>query len=95
MHTKSHRSSHTTKADDEARAKKRERKEIEWDIRASLVVNKLHQRRELEMDVGESGSLLLINEMSITDGAEVDVVTTESSLVDDPVGSVKPNPPTH
>lgn len=53
------------------------------------------QRRALEMAFGTSCFVPESGDRSITDGAEVDVVTTESSLVDDPVGSVKPNPPTH
>ena len=49
---KSQRSSHTTEAGDEARAKKRERSELERARRASLADEELHQQRSQEMVVG-------------------------------------------
>lgn len=59
-----------------------------------MVDEKMNQRRALEIAVGACNSVAAITERITTDGAEVDVGTTQSCPVDDLVGSMKLDLPT-
>lgn len=78
----------------DARAKKRERKELEWAKKASFVDEELCKRSALEMVPGASTYVPLIDYRSTTDGAKVAVGTTEGDLGVNLVVYGKPDPPT-
>lgn len=68
MSTKRHCSSHTTKAGNEARARKKVRLDLEWSRKASLVDEEIRYMRVIEMVVGDSSSVLVCDEMSTSGG---------------------------
>ena len=73
---KSHRSSFTTDGED-ALAKKKERTDLEVARRASMIDKETRQMRARELAPGTSSSKHEAIERSTTEGAEIDVGTTE------------------
>lgn len=76
-----HRSSRTTEDGNEAHAKKLERKELELARRASFFDEVARQIREREIATAASSSVSATGERRTTNGAEIDVVTTEGDQV--------------
>ena len=82
------------RAEDEARAWKKERREMEAARRASLIEEEAHQMRASELVAGESRSRTLEIERGNTDSAVVDEDTTEGVQNVEDVGSGEPDHPT-
>ena len=57
--------------------RKKERKDLKDARRASVMDEEVRQMRARDIAVGPSSSMLLIDEMSTTNGVEIDVGTTE------------------
>lgn len=105
VRSKRHRSSHTTEASDETRARTKEQTEVEQDRRASLVDEEIRLRREKNIVIGASSSVAESKARNNIDGVEIEVYdTTDGSilrdvritrccLIADPMGSGKSDPP--
>ncbi|TMX03793.1 hypothetical protein EJD97_014137, partial [Solanum chilense] len=94
MCTKRLRSSHTSKAGDEDRSRKRERNVVGHDKLASMVYEDLCQRSAVEMAIVASNSISVVDDRSTTDGAEGAVGTSKGEPSVDLMGFRKPDPPT-
>ena len=94
---------HRGRSEDEARARKKLRREMEAVKRASLAEAEAHQIRALQIAVGASSSRTVETAGGTTDGAVVaeDITegvqiaedTTEGVQIAEDVGSGKPDPP--
>ena len=80
------------RAEDEARARKKERREIEAARGASLVEEEVHQIRALQLAAGASIFRTAEIAGGTTDGAGVAEDTTEGVHIAEDVGSVEPDP---
>lgn len=76
------------------RSRKSVRTELERTRRASLADEEIHRQRAVEMDSGASSSISTTGERSTTDGAEMDVGTTEGDPSTAVAGYRKSDPPT-
>ena len=81
------------RAEDEARARKKERREIEATRRASLAEEEAHQMRASELAAGASSSRTVEIAGGNIDGAVVAEDTTEGVQIAEDVGSGEPDPP--
>ena len=91
------------RSEDEARARKKERREMEAARRASLAEAEAHQIRASQIAAGASSSRTVETEGGTTDGAvvaeditegfHIDEDTTEGVQIAEDVGSGKPDPP--
>ena len=81
------------RAEDEARAQKKERRDIEAARRASLAEEEAHRLRASELAAGASSSRTVEIAVGTTDGVVVAEDTTEGVQIAEEVGSVEPNPP--
>ena len=81
------------RAEDEARAQKKERREMEASRRASLAEEEVHQMRASELAVGASSSRTVETPGGTTDCAGVAEETTEGVHFAEDVGSGEPDPP--
>ena len=81
------------RAEDEARARKKERREMEVARRVSLAEEEAHQMRASELAVGASSSRTVEIAGGTTDGAVVAEDTSEGVQIAEDVGSGEPDPP--
>ena len=81
------------RAEDEARARKKERREMEAARRASLAEAEAHQIRASQIAAGASSSRTVETAGGTTDGAGVAEDTTEGVQIAEDVGSGEPDPP--
>ena len=81
------------RAEDEARARKKEHRELAVARRASLAEEEAHQMRASELAVGASISRTLEIAGGTTDGAVVAEDTTECVQIAEDVGCGVPDPP--
>ena len=81
------------RAEDEARARKNERREMEAARRASLAEAEAHQIRASQIAAGASSSRTVETAGGTTDGAGVAEDTTEGVQIAEDVGSGEPDPP--
>ena len=81
------------RAEDEARARKKERREMEAARRASLAEAEAHQIRASQIAIGASSSRTVETAGGTTDGAVVAEDTTEGVQNAEDVGSGEPDPP--
>ena len=84
---------HRGRAEDEARARKKERREMEAARRASLAEEEAHQIRASQLAAGASSSLTVETAGGTTDGAGVAEDTTEGVQIAEDVGSSELDPP--
>ena len=82
------------RAENEARARKKERHEMEAARRASLAEEASHQMRAGELAAGASSSRTVKIVGGTADSAVVAEDTTEVVLITEDVGSGEPDPPT-
>ena len=88
-----HAKSHRGRAEDEARARKKERREMEAARRASLAEVEAHQMRSGELTGGASSSRTVEIAGGTADSVVVTEDTTEGVQITKVVGSRKPDPP--
>ena len=81
------------RAEDEARARKKERREMEAARRASLAEEEAHQIRASQLAARASSSRTVEIAGGTTDGAVVVENTTEGVHIVEDVGSKEPDPP--
>ena len=81
------------RAEDEARVRKKEHRDIEAARRASLAEEEAHQMRASELAAGASSSRTVEIAGGTTDGAVVAEDTTEGVQIAEDVGSGEPDPP--
>ena len=81
------------RAEDKARARKKERHEMEAARRASLAEEASHQMRAGELEAGVSSSRTVEIVGGTTDGVVVAEDTTEGVQIPEDVGSREPDPP--
>ena len=81
------------RAEDEARAWKKERREMEAARRDSLAEAEAHQIRASQIAAGASSSRTVETTGGTTDGAGVAEDTTEGVQIAEDVGSGEPDPP--
>ena len=84
---------HRGRSEDEARARKKERREMEAARRASLAEVEAHQIRASQIAAGASSSRTVDTVGGTTDGAFVAEDITEGVQIAEDVGSGKPDPP--
>ncbi|XP_069143519.1 uncharacterized protein [Solanum lycopersicum] len=84
---------HRGRAEDEARARKKERREMEAARRASLAEEEAHQIRASQLAAEASSSRTVEIAGGTTDGALVAEDTTEGVHIAEDVGSGQPDPP--
>ena len=83
------------RAEDEARAWKKERREIEAARRASLAEEEAHQMKASELAAGASSSRTMEIAGGTTDGAVVAEDTTKGVQIAEDVGFGEPDPPAY
>ena len=88
-----HAKRHRSQAEDEARARKKERREMEAARRASLAEEEAHQMRASELAAGASISRTVEIAGGTTDSAVVAKDTTEGFQIAEDVGSGEPDTP--
>ena len=81
------------RAEDEARARKKENREIEAVMRASLAEEEAHQMKASNLAAGASSSRTVEIEGGTTDSAVVIEDTSEGVQIAEDVGSGQPHPP--
>ena len=81
------------RSEDEARARKKERREMEAARRASLAEAEAHQIRASQIAAGVSSSRTVETAGGTTEGAVVAEDITEGVQIAEGVGSRKPDPP--
>ena len=81
------------RAEDEARARKKEHRELAVARRASLAEEEAHQMRASELAAGASSPRTVEIAGGTADSAVVVEDTTESVLIAEDVGSGEPDPP--
>ena len=84
---------HRGRAEDVARARKKERREMEAARRASLAEVEAHQIRASQLVAGASSSRTAEIAGVTTDGADFAEDTTEGVQIAEDVGSGEPDPP--
>ena len=84
---------HRGPAEDEARVRKKEHREMEAARRASLAEAEAHQIRASQIAAGASSSRTVETAGGTTDGAGVAEDTTEGVQITEDVGSGEPDPP--
>ncbi|TMX05316.1 hypothetical protein EJD97_024783 [Solanum chilense] len=84
---------HRGREEDEAGARKMERRDIEVARRASLAQEEAHRMRASELAVGASSSCTVEIAGGTTDGADVAEDTTEGVQIAEDVGFGEPDPP--
>ena len=83
------------RAEDEARAQKKESRDIEAARRASLAEEEANRMRAFELVAGASSSRIVEIAGGTTDGAVVAEDTTEGIQIAEDVGSGEPDPPSY
>ena len=81
------------RAEDEVRAQKKERRDIEATRRASLAEEEAHRMRASELAARASSSRTVDIAGGTTDGADVSEDTTKGVQIAEDVGSGEPDPP--
>ena len=84
---------HRGRAEDKARAQKKEHREMEAERRASLAEEEAHQMRASELAAGVSSSHTVEIAGGTTDGAVFTEDTIEGVQIVEDVGSGEPDPP--
>ena len=90
-----HANRHRTKGEDESRARKKERLELEAARRASLIDEESRQLRDIELVVGVSRSRVVEAERITIDGDAFAEDTIEGVPTIDGAGSEQPDPPAY
>ena len=88
--TREHAKRHRGRAEDEARARKKEHRQMEAARRASISEEEAHQMRASELAAGASSSRTVGIEGGTTDSAVIAEDTTESVQIAEDVGSGEP-----